>query len=259
MDKQNRFLPISSVRNLRDFGGLKTQEGKTIKSGLCYRSAALESITKRDQRKMVKQYHLSQVIDLRTDREKEEKPDRIPKGVAYHHMPLFGENVPGITREKGASRLDQLKNLPDLQGLYPFLLTDPFARDQLKQIMQMIIHNEEGAILWHCSEGKDRCGTVSALFLMLLGVDRETIMEDYLLTNRANWKKRFFYLFLVLLVTGKPKTAYRVFRVYSVEPDFLQATFDTIDNTFGGTEAFFKDTLGITEEDLAVAKARYLE
>lgn len=44
----------------------------------------------------------------------------------------------------------------------------------------------KGSVLWHCTEGKDRCGLLSAVLLLTLGVKRSTIMEDYLLTNRVN-------------------------------------------------------------------------
>ena len=44
----------------------------------------------------------------------------------------------------------------------------------------------KGCVLWHCTEGKDRCGLLSAVLLLALGVERSTILEDYLLTNHVN-------------------------------------------------------------------------
>ena len=258
MSNTERFLPIKTVRNLRDFGGLQTEDGRTVKSGMCYRSAALDKVSRRDQKNLKKQYGLTQVIDLRTDVERSEKPDLDIKGITNYHMPLFGTEVPGITKEEGATGLDQLKNLPDLKGLYPYILTSEYAQAQLRDIFSMIIDNEDGAMLWHCSEGKDRCGTVSALFLLLLGVDRETVMEDYLLTNIANRKKRHSMYALVLLATRSKKLADKVLYVYSAVPDFLQASFDTIDS-LGGTDAYFRDLLGITDEQRQKAKDKYLQ
>ena len=46
-----------------------------------------------------------------------------------------------------------------------------------------LLDADGGAVLWHCVSGKDRTGNATMLLLTVLGVDKETIIEDFLLTN----------------------------------------------------------------------------
>ena len=45
------------------------------------------------------------------------------------------------------------------------------------------METDKTPLMFHCTAGKDRAGFAAALFLAALGVERETIIEDYMLTN----------------------------------------------------------------------------
>ena len=90
------------IRNFRDLGGISTQCGREIPSGLLFRSANLSTATDEDLDR------ISTVIDLRTATGRERWPDRLPQHVAYHPIPIFDEATAGITREAS------LDSVPDM-------------------------------------------------------------------------------------------------------------------------------------------------
>lgn len=57
------------------------------------------------------------------------------------------------------------------------------AIESQKKFLELCRDNKEGSLLFHCKDGKDRTGFMAALILEVLGVKREDIMKDYLMTN----------------------------------------------------------------------------
>ena len=71
----NRSIAFERISNARDMGRLCTAQGCTISSGLLIRSANLSDATEADKNVLREKYHLSKVIDLRTEIERSEMPD----------------------------------------------------------------------------------------------------------------------------------------------------------------------------------------
>ena len=109
-----------------------------------------------------------------------------------------------------------------------------------------------GAILWHCTEGKDRCGLTSALVLEVLGVDRETILEDYLKTNLVNMPKAISLHDRLSVSHGK-EYADRIYQAYIADESYLRAAWDAMGDTY------ISDALGISEEQIRAFRAAVLE
>ena len=167
------------IQNMRDLSGLRTADGRKIRPNMLIRSAQLAQAVEEDLE------HVAAVIDLRTIKEREEMPDLV-YSCRYLPMPVFDEFKPGVSHEEEAK---QAPKLPDMAVLYGILVRN--YMDSFRNILTAIMHHDfsEGAILWHCTEGKDRCGITTAMILELLDVDRDTIMEDYLKTNLVNLPK----------------------------------------------------------------------
>ena len=166
------------ISNLRDLGGMTAADGKKIRSGMLVRSASLTAAEPEDLN------GISAVIDLRTAREREERPDLF-YDAEYLPIPVFEQITAGISHEEEASE----RAIPGMAGLYALLIRD--NADQFRKIVTAIMEHDfsTGAVLWHCSEGKDRCGMTTSLILEILGVSREDIMEDYMKTNIVNLPK----------------------------------------------------------------------
>ena len=207
------------VRNLRDLGGIRTASGQTIKKGFLVRSANLSEAEEEDLS------GISAVIDLRTTREREEVPDRL-YGRTSVHVPIFDEVKTGVSHERRAER--ERKGPPDMGALYIWMMRE--HRDSFANALRAIMNHDfsSGAVLWHCSEGKDRCGLTTALLLELLGVDRSVIMEDYLKTNETSIPRAEGIRERVRAERGD-EAAEGVYRAYIAVPEYLEGAWKVMD------------------------------
>ena len=115
----------------------------------------------------------------------------------------------------------------------------------------------DGATLWHCSAGKDRVGTCTALLLHCLGVGREEIMRDYLLTNEMNKSHSESILNKVRPYVNDEVYALEKSMVL-VDESYLNSFFSEIEKNFGSVDAFISHC-GVTEQDVANLRKNYLE
>lgn len=251
-------IKIKSVKNLRDFGEIVNKDGKTLKNGFFIRSGSLSSLSEKEKDILFTDFNVKTVIDLRTQGEIREKPDQLEEGVAYYNIPIINEAMAGISHEKEARK--DLSLIPDLADLYRLVASNDHSIEQIKKVFEVILDRyEDGAVLWHCSEGKDRCGMISALFLSLLDVDRETIFENYLLSNQYGRRKAKKYYTLVVLVKHNKEYAKKAYGVFIADRKYMEAAFDAIEAHSGSIEAFLKDRIGITDEQKEKLKDFYLQ
>lgn len=244
--KMERRISFEGIDNCRELGGLPGAEGKTIKNGLLLRSANLFGATARDGEVLTGTYRLNTVIDLRTDTERERKPDPALDGVETIRLPIFDEATGGITRED--EDLSQFV-LPNMRELYRTMMTDEACRKAFGQVLTLIFGHDfgKGSILWHCTAGKDRCGLTSALVLGALGVSEDVIREDYLLTNET-CEREAEMLYRYVLSTGKTEAeAASAREVFLAKREYLEAALGAIKEQFGGMDAFFRDGLHIAD------------
>ena len=229
------------IRNMRDLGGLRTADGRKIKPQMLIRSAHLAQAEERDTE------HISEVIDLRTPAERQESPDRT-YGCEYTPLPVFEEINAGISHEEKARE----RAIPNMEILYGMLI-DRYP-DAFRRILLRIMQHDysKGAILWHCTEGKDRCGITTALVLEMLGVDRETIMEDYLKANLVNIPKAAEIHDRMLETHGK-EFADSVYRAFIADECYLKSAWKAMGDNF------LTEKLGIDREQIEAFRKLILE
>lgn len=73
----SRSIPFEKISNARDLGGMRTVQGHVIAPGHLLRSANLAGATEADRRLLQERYRLAKIIDLRTQAERDEKPDAV--------------------------------------------------------------------------------------------------------------------------------------------------------------------------------------
>lgn len=252
-------IKLSGAKNVRDFGNIINKDGKRIKPHCFIRGNVLSDLTDKDIKKLVNEYNLGVVIDLRTKTEAEEKPDKIIPGVEYIHIPVIRESTMGISHEEEIDKTEMLNHIPDLRQLYHDIIKEDYSVSQLKKVFEVIADTDrEKAVLWHCTEGKDRCGITSALFLSLMNVDIKTIYEDYMMTNNASSKNAKKYYFLILLMTKSREKANGLKGVFRAEKEYLDSAFSAINEDWGSVENFIKDGLGISDEVREKMQSIYL-
>jgi protein-tyrosine phosphatase len=117
------------------------------------------------------------------------------------------------------------------------------------QLFSHLLESDEPTV-FHCTAGKDRTGFAAALILRGLGVSKEDVMRDYLLTNGR-------------LKTPDPSRHGLSPEVYSVlwrvQPEFLDAAFEAVDEDYGGIEGYFREGLALREPQQERLRALYLE
>ena len=178
-NEEHRLLPMDGAHNTRELGGYKTTDGKSIKWGMLFRSDKLSDISKTDE-EYLKNLGIKKIIDFRSKDEKAEDPDIIPAGIDYLEMPI---SVDGAMRTKieavlkGETDKEVKSFLIDANREFVNDYTDVY-----ENFLRSLI-DDGTPTLFHCTAGKDRAGFASAMVLSILGVPREKVIEDYLLTN----------------------------------------------------------------------------
>lgn len=236
-----RALPDTGVVNFRDLGGYVNRDGQQVRYDCFYRSAPLCDLQK-DHVDYLHQLHIQHILDLRSDMERKGKEDIHLREAKYHP-------ISAITFDKGmdvkgsfdfATLLQQvdvtlLKNM--MMQVYRKL---PFDNPAYRLLVQVVLE-EEVPVLFHCSAGKDRTGFGAALLLLLLDVDEETILNDYVLSNQYR-KKENAKIYAQVTASQTDMEA-----VMGVQKQYLRAALQAIKQRYQTYEAYFQAEFGIDE------------
>ncbi|MGY2062110.1 tyrosine-protein phosphatase, partial [Nocardia gipuzkoensis] len=168
----DRSLHLQGVLNARDLGGYRTTDGRVVRSGLVFRTGELSKATDADLAALSER-RVRYVDDLRMGVERVIAADRIPAGAQGHWDDIIGQAPPQVMASAFAAGPD----------LYRAFITAPGANQGFANVVHDILTTDDGAVLYHCTAGKDRTGWMSAVLLTLLGVDRQTVTYDYLLSS----------------------------------------------------------------------------
>lgn len=254
-------LHLNSLPNTRDLGALATADGHHILPKRLLRSGGLYHVSLADQDTLLEDYHLTKVIDFRTKTERDSKPDTAMNGVKYLTIPIMDEETMGITQ--GITFTEFLKmdiNVEEnIMNQYASFVRDPLCVKGYARFMDAVLHHENGAILWHCSAGKDRCGIGTAILLSALGVPRETIRADYLRTNvylDDELQHMIRFLETKMIVDNKVMDTIRLF--FKVKPEYIDTVFDTIEKDYGSMEGYLRKALYMTPRNIDVLRKKYL-
>ena len=263
-------IKLEGLLNTRDLGGLTGHGGKKIKMGRIIRSDNLSPATENDC-KWLSEYGLRKIVDFRTDDEIKASPDKAVCGAEWVHAPILKSLTTGITRKetKQPSCLAEIllnfslelgeSGKSWLAGLYIPLVSDEFCLNGYRKFLDLLKDNKSGAVLYHCSAGKDRVGIGTLILLSALGVNRDDIIKDYLLTNESyaeviNEAREFGRRQGVdekILDTIEPLSG--------VDISYITTALDVIDNTHGGMDSFLKNQLGLNESYINELRENYLD
>lgn len=261
-----RRLPLKKLFNTRDLGGLPTEDGKTIAHGKLIRSGKLYKLPEKTVDEL-KKLGVTTVIDLRIFTEKEEHPDTLWEGVKYVHLPVLCTATPGITREKSMRKTFVLesKRIKEEFGtadnymieMYCSILLSEEPQKMLAQAMRLIIENE-GCILWHCSGGKDRAGILAMLVENLLGVSEEVIFTDFKASLKFQ-RARFFWNRAGLVIAPCSIRFKRILYIMMEgKPQYMLEAINRIKQKYGSIREYCRQVLGVTDDDVALMKQKYL-
>jgi len=172
------------INNLRDLGGKRTSENKSLKKGLFLRCAAPTEWNDNVRNKILA-LKKPLIIDFRGVQEEKNNPSRIPKEYLKRrvHLPI----EPKVTELlRGLNEIDKSETIKIdkiFQKAYRKYTSENI--ETFEEFFKILFENPESTIMFHCTAGKDRTGFASALILSLFGVKKETIIDDYLLSNKS--------------------------------------------------------------------------
>ena len=250
-------IEMRSVRNMHDLGGLSGACG-TVRPGLLLRSAHLARLGKRDAAMLRERYGLKLVIDLRTSNECRERPDAPIEGVEYRHMPVFEGMAPGISHDRASDSSTRASRIPDMRRMYRGLVRGECVGHLAQTVGLIVDEAGEGAILFHCTEGKDRTGIVSLILLSILGVSDKLILADYLSTNDTARRRARNISWMVRILKRDPQAADNLAAVFVADKAYLRSAVGAINEDWGGMDAFVHDGLGVSEKRCAAFRQRLI-
>ena len=255
-----RKLPFTGAHNFRDLGGYKTEDGRTVKWGKIYRSDNLHSLTDEDL-KYMKRLNIESVVDFRSVEERENEPDRLNPDMTQVLLPIKfqpkemdDDTIKNLMKDLTFGDLDSSNLLRD----FNIAIVEEFT-EEYKNFFRYIIENNADPFVFHCTAGKDRAGFASAMILTILGVPREKVIEDYLLTNTYVKDHVDDKMLEIELKTFFRADTDNLRKISLVEERYLQAAFDTIDSEWGGIDRYISEALSLNEEDILKLQDFYLE
>lgn len=258
------IIKFSDVAYLRDLGGLETTDHKHIKYGMLYRSSHLSHTDEVSQKKLVDKLNISKVIDLRSPSELIASPEELISDIDYQTIQILDDNDnPAVTRKTRSAVLKHNMASPGgtkghLINIYRKLINYERANKEYKLFFEEVLNSNGKPLIYHCTQGKDRTGVASTLLLLALGVDRETIISDYLYYNKVNRRKNIGYsigMFIAFLSYKKAKALYYLLKAAR---SYIEAALDEIDK-LGGALNYLVNYIGLNGEEINRLKAIYLE
>lgn len=253
-DPSKRVLPFEGVLNFRDMGGYEAADGCKVKYGLLFRSAELTGMTERD-REFFQTLGIKTIFDYRDDGEAAQKPDPSFPGVTNIRIPAMKQETPADMRELVWKDFFQKMTVESFALMYTSMAIN---NPSFQRLMKIFADPDFTGILHHCAGGRDRTGIGAAFLLMALGVSRETIIEDYLISNQT-LTPMYEQMKDQLKEVISPEEADDIISKLELRREFMDAVFSAIDGNYGDADSFLEREFGLTEEKLTQLRAYYLE
>ncbi len=245
-----RIHRFDALDNFRDYGDYASAAGRRIAPGRLFRSAHHARASDADLARLG-ELGLAAVVDLRRPGERRDQPSRRPPGFAAAVIESShddGREAPHITFLKSADlTVDAGRRF--MTGVYRELPFEPAHIDLFSRYFRALAE-ADGPVLIHCAAGKDRTGLLAALTHHLLGVHRDDMVADYLLTNEAvDLVGRAPAIARQLEArTGRPAPHDAVVAFLGVEPVYLETALAAATDRHGSIDGYLEQALGVDAE-----------
>jgi len=265
-------IVFEKIDNARDLGGMRGAGGRLIKPHRLLRTAHLHDASDADIARLQQDYNLCRIFDFRSMGEFDAVPDREIQGVQHHLLPTIdmraeqqtGKPIPDEAFLELDRHIVNYSFYPEVQqmaaNMYPSLIQSEFSQLQYAAFLRLIIEApEDGGILWHCAQGKDRTGWGAAFLMFALGVSKDDIIADFDLSNES-YRPIVSKLNADIIARGGGEAEMAVIQAFMgvSTPNFI-TTLSLIDREYGGMMNYLHTILCLTHEDILLLRKRFLE
>ncbi len=240
-----RRIDLEGCYNFRDLGGYPTQDGARVRWRLLFRSDALHHVTPADVSRIVGEFAIGEIVDLRSTGElrSEGRGLLAEEAARFHHLPLFDSEVSEDTRQAAEYTLADR-----------YFLMAEYAREPIARVIGTLADSTAPAV-YHCAAGKDRTGVISAVLLSLLGVCDEIIVADYA-ASQENLDDIIDRLlasegYQEMLEALPPETLH-------AEPETMVSLLERIRARYGSMHGYARD-IGVSDASIERLRGRLLE
>ena len=264
IELKNQLIGITSAHNARQLGGYQIGDQR-IKDNLLLRTAKISELSEEDSTLLCDKYKVQCIYDFRGKKESLSAPDVIPGKARYLSLALsFSEDENETdtkfeNEEQMIGMLLQYADHPSIQAMctsmYDVIFFEESSQEVYRQFFAdlLTVKPEDGAVLWHCTQGKDRAGSASAMLLAALGADRELIMADFILS------KDYYDPMTSKIKTETESQKTVINTLISANPAIFEATLNKVDEKYGSLRNYLTECIGVTPEMMNILRDRYLE
>ncbi|WP_392566354.1 tyrosine-protein phosphatase [Utexia brackfieldae] len=250
-------LSLTHAINFRELGGIKTQDNAVIKHGVLFRSGALSDLSKQDLNILTHDIQLTSVLDYRDKSEIDQNPDTLWPGAQYFSVPANP-----IDDDITANLMQEVQYNKSHQGTgHQFMITLyerlPFHNAGYFQLVDLLKESTLKPMVQHCAIGKDRTGVGSALTLFALGVDEDTVMADYLLTEQTLAPFRAKILSQLKQHKAFEDTQFQQ-DIFAAKTDYLHAALKAIKKQYSSVDKWLAQEYGLNKPQREQLERKYL-
>lgn len=263
---ESQQIGVTSVHNARQLGGYQIGN-KYIKSDMLLRSARLSGLSTKDSALLADKYRVQRIYDFRGEKEILAAPDVIPDGASHLSLSLSfskDEKANSFDVKTGDEReivkmLLMYAEHPAVQtmctSMYDVIFFEESSQEVYRQFFAdlLTLDPTEGAILWHCTQGKDRAGCASAMLLAALGAERDLIVTDFTLS------KHYYDPHIAQIETTTEAQATAINTLISANPAIFEATLDKVEARYGSLRGYLTECIGVTPDMMEILRERFLE
>lgn len=264
MTLEHTRLPLPGTSNLRDLGGLRTVDGRSVAAGVLYRSEAMVigdsdtyAVYRPEARDELGSLGLRTVVDLRAERESVRAPSAWAdvSGASLVTLPI-AEGGEGADTNYMRMLLDGEIARFDADSMTGFYIRMLARRsDVLGEAFRLLVDPSNLPVLVHCAAGKDRTGVFVALVLSVLGIPRDVVVEDYALTGILRPNRIDTYAHLFHAAGLDPEVGRGLFESPS---EAMCSTLKHLDTEYGGVVGYLTGPCGLLDSDIDAVQENLL-
>lgn len=263
---EGQQIGLTTVHNARQLGGYRIGN-KRVKADLLLRSARLSTMSAEDSTLLANKYKVQRIYDFRGEKEILAAPDVIPGNASHRSLSL------AFVKEEESSSFDiKMGNERDIVKMLLMYAEHPAVQNMCTNMYDIIFFEEnsqevyrqffadllaidpaKGAVLWHCTQGKDRAGCASAMLLAALGADRDLIMADFTLS------KHYYDPQISRIETTTEAQQTAISTLISANPAIFEASLDKVEARYGSLVGYLTECIGVTPEMMETLRERFLE